>query len=55
MVREFALFFGFVFQGVYHEGILFPTNLDNPNAVGKVLLQEPGKMKASQIRKGKEQ
>ncbi|BFZ01996.1 hypothetical protein BsWGS_05035 [Bradybaena similaris] len=32
------------------DGIHFPTQLDNPHAVGKVLTQEPGKLKASEMK-----
>lgn len=34
------------------DGYVFPPNLDTPSAVTKVLLQEAGKMKASQVKKG---
>lgn len=32
---------------------MFPANLDAPSAVGKVLIQEAGKMTALQVKKGK--
>ena len=35
-----------------YEGISFPANLATPSAVGKVLAQQPGRMKASQLRQG---
>ena len=34
------------------DGYFIPSNLDNHSAVRKVLLQHPGKLKASQLRKG---
>lgn len=40
-------------QEVLHEGYVFPAHLDTPSAVSKVLLQEAGRMKASQVKKGK--
>ena len=35
---------------IVYEGICFPSNLDTPTAVAKVLSQEAGKMKASQLK-----
>ena len=36
------------------DGLRFPTvGLDNPSAVTSILLQQPGKLKAKQIREGK--
>ena len=32
------------------EGIRFPTNLNTPSAVAKVLAQEPGQLKASELK-----
>lgn len=37
-------------QEMHYEGHVFPPLLDTPSAVSKVLLQEAGKMKASQVR-----
>ena len=42
----------FCLQDVYYEGILVPDNLDTPSGVANVLIQEAGKMKASQLKKG---
>ena len=46
------LFFGFV-QELVRDGLRFPTTgLDNPSTVSSILLQQPGKLKAKQIREG---
>ena len=45
-------FFGFV-QELVRDGSRFPTTgLDNPSTVSSILLQQPGKLKAKQIREG---
>lgn len=45
-------FFGFV-QELVRDGLRFPTTgLDNPSTVSSILLQQPGKLKAKQIREG---
>ena len=37
------------------DGLRFPAvGLDNPSTVSSILLQQPGKLKAKQIREGKE-
>jgi len=40
-------------QEIVYEGFHFPAFLDTPSAVGKILAQQPGKMRASQLRQGK--
>ena len=32
------------------EGIRFSANMNNPSAVAKVLMQEPGKLKVNEMR-----
>ena len=42
-------------QEVVKDGLRFPAvGLDNPSTVSCILLQQPGKLKAKQIREGKE-
>ena len=49
-----ALFKLFFVQEVVKDGLRFPTvGLDNPSTVSGILLQQPGKLKAKQIREGK--
>ena len=36
-------------QEIVYEGFHFPAFLDTPSAVGKILVQQPGKMRASQL------
>lgn len=38
---------------IEYKGIRFPSNLESPFAVAQVLNQEPGKMKAKDLREGK--
>ena len=40
-------------QEIVYEGLHFPAFLDTPSAVGRILAQQPGKMRASQLRQGK--
>ena len=40
-------------QEIVYEGFHFPAFLDTPSAVGKILAQQPGKMRASHLRQGK--
>ena len=50
-----AFFFLFYPQEVVKDGLRFPAvGLDNPSTVSYILLQQPGKLKAKQIREGKE-
>ena len=50
-----ALFKLFYAQEVVKDGLRFPAvGLDNPSTVSFILLQQPGKLKAKQIREGKE-
>ena len=50
-----ALFLRFYPQEVVKDGLRFPAvGLDNPSTVSCILLQQPGKLKAKQIREGKE-
>ena len=51
----------FLFSFIFHQkelvrdGLRFPViGLDNPFTVSSVLLQQPGKLKAKQIREGEE-
>ena len=45
----------FCLKEVVHDGLRFPVaGLDNPSTVSGILLQQPGKLKAKQIREGKE-
>ena len=39
-------------QEIVQDGYRFPANLDTPGAIGKVLAQQPGKEKASELRQG---
>ena len=49
IVREIAMITALLFQSreIIFEGIRFPSNLNTPSAVAKVLSQEPGQLKAS--------
>ena len=38
---------------IIYEGIEFPANRNTPSAIGKVLAQEAGKMRASQVKKAR--
>ena len=50
-----ALFLLFYPQEVVKDGLRFPAvGLDNPSTVSCILLQQPGKLKAKQIREGME-
>ena len=42
-----------VFQEVEYQGVKFPSQLDTPYAVAQVLNQEPGKLRAKDLRDGK--
>lgn len=37
---------------IEYKGIRFPSNLESPFAVAQVLNQQPGKMKAKELREG---
>ena len=50
-----AFFLLFYLQEVIKDGLRFPAvGLDNPSTVSCILLQQPGKLKAKQIREGTE-
>ena len=42
-----------MFQEVEYQGVKFPAQLDTPYAVAQVLNQEPGKLRAKDLRDGK--
>ena len=42
-----------IFQEVEYQGLKFPAQLDTPYAVAQVLNQEPGKLRAKDLRDGK--
>ena len=48
----FFIFFFSVQNVILQDGYRFPANLDTPGAIGKVLAQQPGKAKASELRQG---
>ena len=54
-LTDHGLFCLFYPQEVVKDGLRFPAvGLDNPSTVSCILLQQPGKLKAKQIREGKE-
>ena len=47
------IFFYLLSEGTVQDGIRFPVvGLDNPSTVSNILLQQPGKLKAKQLREG---
>ena len=52
MKKMITLCFTHVWQEVEYEGVKFPAHLDTPYAVAQVLNQEPGKMRAKDLRDG---
>jgi len=53
MKAMITLCFTPVWQEVEYEGVKFPAQLDTPYAVAQVLNQEPGKMRAKDLRDGR--
>ena len=54
-VKKISLNLIFFQKELVKDGLRFPVvGLDNPSTVSNVLLQQPGKLKAKQIREGKD-
>lgn len=50
---KYIVHFPSVLQEVEYQGVKFPSQLDTPFAVSQVLNQEPGKLRAKDLRDGK--